>query len=122
MSAQFSLPATGLATQLELSKKLPEDIDALVVPTFKGEDGLELAASGLFDENLEIAIWDLLVAVGATGKQGEVVRIPSIEGSEVDFIVCVVSRDNDSLDYDTLRRAAGAVARGWSGGPLVTMT
>ncbi|CAB0515321.1 cytosol aminopeptidase [Corynebacterium diphtheriae] len=122
MSAQFSLPATGLATQLELSKKLPEDIDALVVPTFKGEDGLELAASGLFDENLEIAIWDLLVAVGATGKQGEVVRIPSIEGIEVDFIVGVGLGDNDSLDDDTLRRAAGDAARSLAGVQHVATT
>lgn len=118
----FALPATGAATTVRLAKKLPEDFDALIVPVFKGEEGLILAASGLFEDDIECAIWELLSAVGATGALEEVVRIPAIEGIDTDFILGVGLGDEDDLDDETLRRAAGAAARNLAGLNTVVTT
>ncbi|MCQ9352286.1 leucyl aminopeptidase [Corynebacterium sp. 153RC1] len=112
------LPATGVATELALvtsTKKLPQDLTALLIPVFKGEDGLELAAPEFFDEETAIAVWELLSAVGATGKAQEVTRIPSVEGVEADFIAAVGLGSDEELDDEALRRAAGAAARALKG-------
>ncbi|AEQ06988.1 leucyl aminopeptidase [Corynebacterium pseudotuberculosis 258] len=122
MSTQFSLASRGSATELALAKKLPDDTTALAVALFAGEDGLEFAATGLFDDDLEVAIWELFSAVGATGKAGEIHRVPSIEGIEVDFIVGVGLGNNDKLDDEALRRAAGVAARSLAGVDSVATT
>lgn len=108
---ELSLPATGTATTVTFAKKLPKAYDALLVPVFKGEDGLELAASGQFSEDIDVSIWELLSTVGATGKAEEITRIPAIEGVDADFIVAVGLGDSEKLDDETLRRASAVAAR-----------
>ena len=121
MSTKNTVPIKGNVTTAELIKKLPEDYDALVIPVFKGEDGLELAATGLFDEAVEVGMWELLAAVGAKGNAGEITRIPAIEGLNCDFIVAVGLGENEKLNDETLRRATGAAARSLAGvGTVVT--
>ncbi|MDO4762443.1 MAG: leucyl aminopeptidase [Corynebacterium sp.] len=117
-----ALPATGATTTVRLARALPEEFDALLVPVFKGEDGLELAASGLFEEDIEIAIWELLSAVGATGAAEELTRIPSIDGIDTDFILAVGLGEDAKLDDDTLRRASAAAARSLKGIKTVVTT
>lgn len=118
----IGLPDKGLRTKLSLSNKLPEEYDALVVPVFKGESGLELAATGLFDESVDTAIWELLAAVGATGKAEELTRVPAIEGMEADFVLAVGLGNPDALDEEKLRRAAGVAARSLKGVGTVATT
>lgn len=121
MSTKNTVPIKGNVTTAELIKKLPKDYDALVIPVFKGEDGLELAATGLFDEAVEVGMWELLAAVGAKGNAGEITRIPAIEGLNCDFIVAVGLGENEKLNDETLRRATGAAARSLAGvGTVVT--
>lgn len=122
MSAPASLTVSGAATKLRLSKKLPDDAQALLVPVFKGEEGLVLAAPEFFEEDISVAIWELLGAVGATGEHGELTRIPSVEGVDVDFIAAVGLGNDQDLDDEKLRRAAGAAARGLAGVDHVATT
>lgn len=114
-------PASGHRTKLSLTRSLPEDFDGLVVPLFKGEDGPELAATELFGESSDLAVWELFAAVGATGKANEITRVPAIEGMPCDFVVGVGLGSNEDLDDETLRRAAGTAARALKGvGTVVT--
>lgn len=119
---KLSLPGKGAVTKLALSATLPEEYDALVVGVFAGEDGLELAAPKVagagfegFDESVDIAVWELLAAVGATGKLEEVTRVPAVEGMEADAVVAVGLGVAEELDDERLRRAAGAAARALKG-------
>ena len=121
--ARHSLPATGSATTASLSKKLPKNTEALIVPVFCDADNqLELAATDLVSEELNVAMWELLQTVGATGKAGEITRIPSIEGIEVDMIIAVGLGANEDLTDDGVRRAAGVAARSVQGLGTVATT
>lgn len=116
MSEKIGLPSRGLAPELELVKKAPKKTDALLVPVFQGEDGPELAASGLLGDDAEIvAVLRQLVAVGATGSHGEVTRVPGTAGAAADSVVAVGLGDSQDLDGESLRRAAGTAARSLQG-------
>ncbi|MGD7003192.1 leucyl aminopeptidase [Corynebacterium halotolerans] len=123
MSEKFLLPSRGRAPELELVKKLPKNTDALLVPVFQGEDGPELAASGLLGDDAEIvAVLRQLVAVGATGAHGEIVRVPGTSGAAADSVIAVGLGDSDELDEESLRRAAGSAARALAGLDTVATT
>lgn len=123
MSEKFLLPSRGRAPELELVKKLPKNTDALLVPVFQGEDGPELAASGLLGDDAEIvAVLRQLVAVGATGAHGEIVRVPGTSGAAADSVIAVGLGDSDELDEESLRRAAGSAARALTGLATVATT
>ncbi|MCL0245071.1 leucyl aminopeptidase [Corynebacterium sp. CCM 8835] len=122
MSATFTLPARGSTPVLSLAKKISDDTDALLVAVFEGEEGLELAATGLFDDEVEIAVWQQLAAVGATGAKEEITRVPGLKATGVGTVVAVGLGDPDDLSDDRLRRAAGVAARSLRGFNRVATT
>ena len=77
MSSEFSLPHRGVVPELSLSAEMPQDAEALVVPVFQGEDGLDLPESEFFDGATVRAALDML---GATGAAEEVTKVPASTG------------------------------------------
>lgn len=122
MSEKFNLPSRGLIPELELAKKLPKKTDALLVPVFQGEEGPELAVSGLFRANTEVSILRQLVAVGATGASNEITRVPGDKNLDVDSVIAVGLGDSEDLNEEVLRRAAGTAARALKGLTQVATT
>ncbi|MCS4488976.1 MULTISPECIES: leucyl aminopeptidase [unclassified Corynebacterium] len=119
---ELSSLITGARTRVHLEHSLPNNTEALIIPAFAGEDGLELAASGLFDDEIEADLLELLTALGATGKKMEITKIPAIEGIAADIVVAVGLGDNDAFDADILRQAAGVAARSVKGLEYVATT
>ncbi|MDU0478102.1 leucyl aminopeptidase [Staphylococcus chromogenes] len=112
---KFELPAIGAMPQLSVSKKLPKKADAVIIPIFQGEDGPEIAATGIFDSSADIEILGALSALGATGKAQEVTKLTGIAGVKVDIVVAVGLGDSGDFDAETLRRSAGAAAKSLAG-------
>ena len=111
----FTLPARGATPELKLSKKAPKSTEALVVPVLLGEEGPELPASPLLDDAALRDVLTSLTALGATGKASEVTRVPAPEGVAGASVFAVGLGDPGELTDETVRRAAGAVARSLSG-------
>ena len=115
MSSEFSLPHRGVVPELSLSAEMPQDAEALVVPVFQGEDGLDLPESEFFDGATVRAALDML---GATGAAEEVTKVPASTGP----IVAVGVGKRDDMDAEKLRRAAGGPARSLTGWKVVATT
>lgn len=115
MSSEFSLPHRGVVPELSLSAEMPQDAEALVVPVFQGEDGLDLSDSEFFDGATVRAALDML---GATGAAEEVTKVPASTGP----IVAVGVGKRDDMDAEKLRRAAGVAARSLTGLKVVATT
>lgn len=115
MSSEFSLPHRGVVPELSLSAEMPQDAEALVVPVFQGEDGLDLSDSEFFDGATVRAALDML---GATGAAEEVTKVPASTGP----IVAVGVGKRDEMDAEKLRRAAGVAARSLTGLKVVATT
>ena len=115
MSSEFSLPHRGVVPELSLSAVMPQDAEALVVPVFQGEDGLDLSDSEFFDGATVRAALDML---GATGAAEEVTKVPASTGP----IVAVGVGKRDEMDAEKLRRAAGVAARSLTGLKVVATT
>ena len=115
MSSEFSLPHRGVVPELSLSTEMPQDAEALVVPVFQGEDGLDLPESEFFDGATVRAALDML---GATGAAEEVTKVPASTGP----IVAVGVGKRDDMDAEKLRRAAGVAARSLTGLKVVATT
>lgn len=115
MSSEFSLPHRGVVPELSLSAEMPQDAEALVVPVFQGEDGLDLPESEFFDGAIVRASLDML---GATGAAEEVTKVPASTGP----IVAVGVGKRDDMDAEKLRRAAGVAARSLTGLKVVATT
>jgi len=115
MSSEFSLPHRGVVPELSLSAEMPQDAEALVVPVFQGEDGLDLPESEFFDGVTVRAALDML---GATGAAEEVTKVPASTGP----IVAVGVGKRDDMDAEKLRRAAGVAARSLTGLKVVATT
>ena len=115
MSSEFSLPHRGAVPELSLSAEMPQDAEALVVPVFQGEDGLDLPESEFFDGATVRAALDML---GATGAAEEVTKVPASTGP----IVAVGVGKRDDMDAEKLRRAAGVAARSLTGLKVVATT
>ena len=115
MSSEFSLPHRGVVPELSLSTEMPQDAEALVVPVFQGEDGLDLPESEFFDGATVRAALDML---GATGATEEVTKVPASTGP----IVAVGVGKRDDMDAEKLRRAAGVAARSLTGLKVVATT
>ena len=115
MSSEFSLPHRGVVPELSLSAEMPQDAEALVVPVFQGEDGLDLPESEFFDGATVRAALDML---GATGAAEEVTKVPASTGP----IVAVGVGKRDDVDAEKLRRAAGVAARSLTGLKVVATT
>ena len=114
MSA-ISLPATGVATTVTLAAALPENVNAVIVPVFCAEDELVLAASDLFDNQTETAIFEMLTKLGATGKAEELTRVPAPADLSADFVLAVGLGNAEELNDDLLRRASAVAVKALAG-------
>ncbi|WP_161927988.1 leucyl aminopeptidase [Gordonia crocea] len=89
---------------------------------------------GIVDDAVAEALETALVAVGATGKHGEITRVPAPAGLDVDVVVAVglgklddepsgeTETDAASAAAESLRQAAGIAARELAGHPTVATT
>jgi len=114
----FTLPARGTTPAVELAKKAPKSVDAVLVPVLCGEDGPELPASALLDDAASRQVLTSLTAVGAKGKEGEITRVV-VDGR---LVIAVGLGDPEELDDETVRRAAGCAARNLKGVGTVATT
>ncbi|WP_370150945.1 leucyl aminopeptidase [Streptacidiphilus sp. EB129] len=90
--------------------------DAVVVAVAKGPKGLVLAPGAeTVDEAFDGKLADVLGALGATGAEGEAVKLPSPAGVKAGFVLAVglgeAPADGDGYPGEALRRAAGTAAR-----------
>ncbi|WP_111765350.1 leucyl aminopeptidase [Nakamurella deserti] len=98
-------------TELSLSTANPVDaaVDALVVGLHPDGDGVAVADERLADSAAAFA------GVGATGKAGEVVRIPAPAGTGATSLVGVGLGPVDAVTPEKVRRGAGAATRALAG-------
>ncbi|MEY8566668.1 leucyl aminopeptidase [Corynebacteriaceae bacterium 7-707] len=97
------------------------EVDVLVVPTFSGENGIELSlapapgspsgAATLFDRETQVALWKSLVEIGARGRAGETHLLPAVPGVAATRMLAVGLGDADTLTDEGLRSAAGTASR-----------
>ncbi|GAA4388230.1 leucyl aminopeptidase [Tsukamurella soli] len=91
--------------------------DVLVLGLYSGDDGPRLAPGAEFlTDGADASILRGLTSVGATGKAGEVTRIPA-DGAGVRSVLAVGlgSPVEDGPSAETVRRAAGVAARALEG-------
>ena len=98
-------------TVLTLSRANPADaaVDALVVGVYSGDDGPVVADERLADSAAALA------GVGATGKAGEVVRIPAPDGVAAGSLVGVGLGARADVTPERIRKGAGAATRALAG-------
>jgi leucyl aminopeptidase len=90
------------------------DVDAVVIGVIPGEAGPALAPGAEdADKALSGRLVEALKAVGATGKAGELVKLPSLGALTAPVIVAVGL--GTTYDAEGLRRAAGAATRSLAG-------
>ncbi|MFD3323962.1 leucyl aminopeptidase [Streptomyces sp. NPDC058701] len=94
--------------------------DALVVGVAKGPKG-PLAAAGAeaVDNAYAGKLAAVLEALGASGAEGEITKLPAPDGFKVPVVLAVglgaLPDEDESYDEEVLRRAAGAAARALHG-------
>lgn len=87
--------------------------DAAVVGMVSGPDGAAVAVGDLPSDSVQ-ALEAAAEALDFTGKASTTLRLPGVEGLEVEQVVLVglgEGDDDGSVDSDTLRRAAGSALR-----------
>ncbi|MFI1285384.1 leucyl aminopeptidase [Streptomyces sp. NPDC020858] len=94
--------------------------DALVVGVAKGPKGPVVAAGAeAVDKAYEGKLAGVLDALGASGAEGEITKLPAPAGLKVPVVLAVglgsVPEKDESFDEEVLRRAAGAAARALHG-------
>ncbi|WP_316520878.1 leucyl aminopeptidase [Kitasatospora brasiliensis] len=92
--------------------------DALVVGVAKGPKGIvPTPGSEAVNEAFEGKLTEVLSTLGATGAEGEAVKVPSAAGLKAPLVLAVGLGEAAEGDYDpeTLRRAAGVAARTLAG-------
>ncbi|TDD69019.1 leucyl aminopeptidase [Actinomadura darangshiensis] len=90
------------------------DADAIVIGVTPAAAGAAPAAgAGALDRAMDGRLADALAALGATGKAGEVTRLPSLGAVTAKVIVAVGLGEDPSAE--DLRRAAGAAVRSLAG-------
>jgi leucyl aminopeptidase len=99
----MTTPALSLSTSLR-------GTDLLVVGIAQGPDGPVVAAAGLTDEQ-QAALAAAAVAIGATGKADEVLRLPGEPYGLPPLMATGLGALADVYPEETLRRAAGAALR-----------
>jgi leucyl aminopeptidase len=102
--------------------------DAVVIGVLKGEDGpVPAPGSQDVDSALGGALGSTLAALGATGKQDEITKLPSGGQLAAPVLVAVgigepagegEKGDTDAVDTEALRRGAGAAVRALSTGKV----
>ncbi|MFC4906808.1 leucyl aminopeptidase [Actinomadura gamaensis] len=91
------------------------DTDAIVVGVHPAGDGVRPAGADDLDTALSGRLADSLTALGATGKPGEVVKLPTLGALPAALIVAVGLGEAGDLDAEGLRRAAGSALRALAG-------
>ncbi|MDF0529923.1 leucyl aminopeptidase [Tsukamurella sp. 8F] len=110
------------APEFTLSTTSSDTADVLVLGLTKGDDGPVLApGSDFLDEGARASILSGLALVGATGKAGEVTRIPA-DGGAVTSVLGVGLGAADELTADGVRKAAGNAARALEGATSAVTT
>ncbi|MEV7614640.1 leucyl aminopeptidase [Streptomyces sp. NPDC089799] len=94
--------------------------DALVVGVAKGAKGPVVATGAeAVDTAFDGKLAAVLDALGASGSEGEVTKVPAPAGLKVPVVLAVglgpLPESDESYDEETLRRAAGVAARALSG-------
>jgi leucyl aminopeptidase len=121
----------GRSTVVELIFALPDlaglDADALIVGTVSTPDGVRLAAGAeVADAALDGRLLDALTAVGATGNDDDLVKIPAAASSPVPLVVAVglgpAPADGAAPAAQQVARAAGAATRALTGKAKVACT
>ncbi|MQA15895.1 MAG: leucyl aminopeptidase [Pseudonocardiaceae bacterium] len=92
-------------------------VDAVVVGTVKGDNGVALAAgTESVDAAFEGRLAELLALLGATGKADEVVKLPTRGSTAAPLLVATgLGKVDGEPAAEQVRRAAGAAARALSG-------
>ncbi|MFF3390617.1 leucyl aminopeptidase [Streptomyces sp. NPDC002669] len=90
--------------------------DALVVGVAKGSKGPVLAPGAeAVDKAFDGKLATVLEALGATGAEGEVTKLPAPDGLKVPVVIAVglgsAAEKDGAYDAEALRRAAGSAAR-----------
>lgn len=93
------------------------NVDALVVATVQGSDGVALAAGGEeVDAAFEGGLLELLSLLGAAGKADEVVKLPTRGATSAPLLVATgLGKIDGEPTAEQVRRAAGAAARALTG-------
>ncbi|UQX00840.1 leucyl aminopeptidase [Streptomyces sp. RerS4] len=94
--------------------------DALVVGVAKGPKGPVVAAGGeAVDKAFDGRLAAVLDALGASGAEGEITKLPAPDGLKVPVVLAVglgsAPEEDESFDEEVLRRAAGSAARALHG-------
>ncbi|MFE1793216.1 leucyl aminopeptidase [Streptomyces sp. NPDC059525] len=94
--------------------------DALVVGVAKGPKGLVVAAGAeAVDTAFDGKLAAVLDALGASGSEGEITKLPSPAGLKAPVVLAVglgsAPELDESFDEEALRRAAGSAARALHG-------
>jgi len=111
-------------TTYSLRKGTPDKTrcDVVVIGVVKTAKGLRAAAGG---EDVASAYGrkfaPLLSAVGFSGKVGEVIKVPTAGTIKSPLLLVVGLGDEDRLETETVRRAAGAAARSISNAASVAL-
>jgi leucyl aminopeptidase len=105
------------AVSLSTSTAAALRADAVVVAMAKGPKGLVLTPGAeAVDEAFEGRLAEVLTTVGATGAEGEAVKIPATAGIKAPLVLAVgLGEATDSYDAEALRAAAGVAARTLAG-------
>ncbi|WP_145943610.1 leucyl aminopeptidase [Corynebacterium glyciniphilum] len=114
-----TMPPLELLT--DASAVADADVDILVIPSFSGDNGIELSlgsapgspsgTSSPFDRETQVAIWKSLVDIGARGRAGETHLLPAVPGIAATRLFAVGLGDADTLTDEGLRTAAGTASR-----------
>ncbi|MEU5695711.1 leucyl aminopeptidase [Actinosynnema sp. NPDC020468] len=101
-------------------------VDAVVIGTLQGRDGVVLAgaAEGV-NAAYEGALLQVLTTVGASGKAEEVVTLPTLGKLTAPLLLAVglgKPAEDGSITEEQVRRASGAVARALTGKKRVVTT
>ncbi|ASY35328.1 MULTISPECIES: leucyl aminopeptidase [unclassified Streptomyces] len=93
--------------------------DAIVVGVVKDDEGPRLAPGAeAVDKGYDGKLADLLETLGATGAPGELTRLAAPSGFKALLVIAVglgAEEDEGGFGTETLRRAAGVVARSLAG-------
>jgi leucyl aminopeptidase len=96
------------------------DVDAIVVGVVKNDTDIGLAPGAeTVDQAFEGSLSAVLTGLGATGKVGEVTKIPTF--GRLSAPIVVAAGLGDSFDEEALRRAAGAALRSLAGSGSVAL-
>jgi leucyl aminopeptidase len=114
-----TMPPLELLT--DASTVAEADVDILVIPSFSGDNGIELSlgsapgspssTSSPFDRETQVAIWKSLVDIGARGRAGETHLLPAVPGIAATRLLAVGLGDADTLTDEGLRTAAGTASQ-----------